>query len=108
MKQKKINSTLFDVLAIIFSIMISFYIQEKLNDSEKEQLKNETLAGIQNDLKTDKEFFLMTLDFLYQRVQFAQNIQNGIISQEGINSLLLTWDFGGQNPNLSLSFRPEH
>ena len=99
MKQKKIKSTLFDVLAIVFSIMISFYIQEKLNDFEKEQLKNETLAGVQNDLKTDKAFFLMTLDFLYQRVQFAQNIQNGIISQEGINSLLLTWDFGGQNPN---------
>ena len=41
----------------------------------------------------------MTLDYLYKRVKFAQDIQNGKISQEGMNSLLLTWDFGGQNPN---------
>ena len=80
MNQKKIKSTLFEVFAIVFSITISFYIQEKLNDFEKEQFKNETLAGVQNDLKTDKAFFLMTLDFLYNRVQFAQNIQNGKIS----------------------------
>ena len=99
MRKKIIKPTLFEVFAIIFSITISFYIQEKLNDLEKRQIKNETLVGVWNDLKTDKAFFLMTLDFLYKRVQFAQNIQNGIISQEGINSLLLTWDFGGQNPN---------
>ena len=99
MKKNIIKPTLFEVFAIIFSITISFYIQEKLNDLEKRQIKNETLKGIRNDLKTDKAFFLMTLDFLYERVQFAQNIQNGVISQEGINSLLLTWDFGGQNPN---------
>ena len=41
----------------------------------------------------------MTLDYLYKRVKFAQDIQNGKISQEGMNSLLLTWDFGGQDPN---------
>ena len=98
MNQKKIKSTLFEVFAIVFSITISFYIQEKLNDFEKEQFKNETLSGVQNDLKTDKAFFLMTLDFLYKRVQFAQNIQNGKISQEGLNSLLFNMGFWRSKP----------
>jgi len=99
MKQSQIKTFLFEIFILIFSITISFYIQDKLNDFDNEQLKNETLLGVQNDLKTDKAFFLMTLDYLYKRVKFAQDIQNGKISQEGMNSLLLTWDFGGQDPN---------
>ena len=99
MKQSQIKTFLFEIFILIFSITISFYIQEKLNDFDKVKLKNETLIGVQNDLKSDKAFFLMTLDYLYKRVKFTQDIQNGKISQEGMNSLLLTWDFGGQNPN---------
>ena len=99
MKQSQIKTFLFEIFILIFSITISFYIQDKLNDLDNEKLKNETLIGVQNDLKSDKAFFLMTLDYLYKRVKFAQDIQNGKISQEGMNSLLLTWDFGGQNPN---------
>ena len=56
----------------LFSITISFYIQDKLNDFDNEQLKNETSLGVQNDLKTDKAFFLMTSDYLYKRVKLIR------------------------------------
>ncbi len=57
MKQSQIKTFLFEIFILIFSITISFYIQDRLNDFDNEQLKNETLIGVQNDLKSDKVFF---------------------------------------------------
>lgn len=57
MKQSQIKTLLFEIFILIFSITISFYIQDRLNDFDNEQLKNETLIGVQNDLKSDKVFF---------------------------------------------------
>ena len=57
MKQSQIKTFLFEIFILIFSITISFYIQDRLNDFDNEQLKNETFIGVQNDLKSDKVFF---------------------------------------------------
>ena len=48
---------IFEVFVIVFSVSISFAIQEILNDREKIELKNKGLNGVLKDLKEDEEFF---------------------------------------------------
>ena len=48
---------IFEIIVIVFSVTLSFYIQDVLNEREKNHLKDESLRGVLNDLKSDKEFF---------------------------------------------------
>ena len=48
---------IFEIIVIVFSVTLSFYIQDVLNEREKNHLKDESLKGVLNDLKSDKEFF---------------------------------------------------
>ena len=42
---------------IVFSVTLSFYIQDVLNDREKIELKNIGLRAVLTDLERDKEFY---------------------------------------------------
>ena len=37
---------IFEIIVIVFSVTLSFYIQDVLNDREKIELKNESLQGV--------------------------------------------------------------
>ena len=48
---------LFEIFVIIFSVTISFYIQDLLNEREKIELKNSGLVGVLSDIDADKIIF---------------------------------------------------
>ena len=48
---------IFEIIVIVFSVTLSFYIQSKIIDSEKVELKNESLKGVSKDLVEDIEYF---------------------------------------------------
>ena len=48
---------IFEIIVIVFSITISFYIQKVLLDREKIELKNIGLMGVIDDLKRDQANF---------------------------------------------------
>ena len=53
---------IFEIIIIVFSVTLSFYIQDVLNDKEKIELKNLGLKSVLSDLKKDKELFLLSVD----------------------------------------------
>ena len=50
---------IFEVIVIVFSVTLSFYIQDVLNEREKIHLKNNGLDGVLIELAADKRHFLM-------------------------------------------------
>ena len=48
---------IFEIIVIVFSITLSFYIQDILNDMEKIEQKNLSLSGVIDDLNKDLENF---------------------------------------------------
>ena len=44
---------IFEIIVIVFSVTLSFYIQDILNEREKIELKNKSLKGVINDLAKD-------------------------------------------------------
>ena len=48
---------IFEIIVIVFSVTLSFYIQSKIIDREKVELKNESLKGVSKDLVEDIEYF---------------------------------------------------
>ena len=48
---------IFEIIVIVFSVTISFYIQKVLLDREKIELKNIGLMGVIDDLKRDQANF---------------------------------------------------
>ena len=48
---------IFEIIVIVFSVTLSFYIQDVLNDREKIELKNIGLKAVLTDLERDKEFY---------------------------------------------------
>lgn len=49
---------IFEVFVIIFSVTISFYIQDILNERDKMELKNESLKGVLIDSDKNKSKFM--------------------------------------------------
>ena len=47
----------FEIIVIIFSVSISFYIQDLLNQKDKKELKNKGLQGVILELKKDQNSF---------------------------------------------------
>ena len=48
---------IFEIIVIVFSVTLSFYIQDILNDMEKIEQKNLSLSGVIDDLNKDLENF---------------------------------------------------
>ena len=49
---------IFEIFIIVFSVTVSFYIQNELNERDKMELKNESLKGVLIDLDKDKDYLL--------------------------------------------------
>ena len=79
MKKIKINKNLifrylFEIIVIIFSITASFYIQDLLNNKDKEDNKNKGLEGILIELKKDKQFFKFGKFYNKQRLSYIDSL----------------------------------
>ena len=66
MKKSLLNTSafryIFEIIVIVFSVTLSFYIQDVLNDREKIELKNIGLKAVLTDLDKDKEFYSGGID----------------------------------------------
>ena len=79
MKKIKINKNLifrylFEIVVIIFSITASFYIQDLLNNKDKEDNKNRGLEGVLIELKKDKQFFQFGKNYNKQRLSYIDSL----------------------------------
>lgn len=59
---------IFEIFIIVFSVTISFYIQDILNEKDRERLKNDTLKGILIDMETDINQYNLALNILKKRI----------------------------------------
>ena len=48
---------IFEIIVIVFSVTLSFYIQDVLNDRDKIELKDIGLEAVLSDLKKDENFY---------------------------------------------------
>ena len=65
---------IFEIIVIVFSVTLSFYIQDLLNDRNKIELKNVGLNGVKSDLQKDLDFFSLGIDIMYSRVKNIDSI----------------------------------
>ena len=90
---------IFEVIVIVFSVTLSFYIQDVLNQREKIELKNESLNGVLADLNEDLEGFNEAQKYLANRIKISEEFLSGQISNEYINQILGTYGFLGIDSN---------
>ena len=99
MNKKLTFRYLFEVIVIVFSVTLSFYIQELLSDREKNLLKNDGLNGVIKDLVVDKSQFKNASDVIYYRIGLIEDVLDGEITNKNISSLMTYWGFLGQDSN---------
>ena len=99
MNKKLTFRYVFEVIVIVFSVTLSFYIQELLNDREKNLLKNDGLNGVIKDLVIDKSQFKIASDVIYYRIGLIEDVLDGRITNKNISSLMTYWGFLGQDSN---------
>jgi len=99
MNKKLTFRYVFEVIVIVFSVTLSFYIQELLSDREKNLLKNDGLNGVIKDLVVDKSQFKNASDVIYYRIGLIEDVLDGEITNKNISSLMTYWGFLGQNSN---------
>ena len=90
---------IFEIFIIVFSVTVSFYIQEVINKKEKIELKNKALSGVLMELEKDVNIFNNALGILKRRVIMGEEFLNGGVSNHKLNELMMTYSFTGQNSN---------
>ena len=91
---------IFEVFIIIFSVTISFYIQDVLNERDKLELKNESLEGVLIDLEKDKEFYNAALRSIFNRLNSSDRLIEKGIDSGILNSFLSYWGFVGHDASI--------
>ena len=80
MKKSLLNTSafryIFEIIVIVFSVTLSFYIQDVLNDREKIKQKNEGLQGVLVDLNSDTDVINFALPFNTGRIKSMKEIIN--------------------------------
>ena len=92
---------IFEVFVIIFSVTISFYIQDLLNEKDREKLKNDTLKGILIDMETDINQYNLALNILKYRLTQADSLIMGYYENNRINQVRNYWGFQGQKISMN-------
>ena len=80
---------IFEIIVIVFSVTLSFYIQKVLLDREKIELKNIGLMGVIDDLKRDQAIFNQTIGSLRSRNRRLDTIfePSAVIKPSTINGV---------------------
>ena len=92
---------IFEVFIIVFSVTISFYIQDILNEKDREKLKNDTLKGILIDMETDINQYNLALNILKDRLVQADSLILGFYENNRINRVRNYWGFQGQKISMN-------
>ena len=64
---------IFEVFIIVFSVTISFYIQDVLNEKDRIEMKDKALSGVLKDITGDRYVLNDALDVIEVR---RKNIQD--------------------------------
>ena len=92
---------IFEIFIIVFSVTISFYIQDILNEKDREKLKNDTLKGILIDMETDINQYNLALNILKNRLVQADSLILGFYENNRINTVRNYWGFQGQKISMN-------
>jgi len=90
----------FEIFIIVFSVTVSFYIQNVLNEKDKMELKNESLKGVLIDLNKDKEFYVAALESIFNRLNSSDRLIEKGIDSGILNSFLSYWGFVGHDASI--------
>jgi hypothetical protein len=90
---------IFEIIVIVFSVSLSFYIQDILNEREKIELKNAALSGVLEDLKSDKNSFSYGIEVNDIRISNIQKFLKKDISNDVISYLRRYYGFLGNDSN---------
>ena len=107
MKNSLINKPafryIFEIIVIVFSVTLSFYIQKVLLDKEKVELKNIGLMGVIDDLNRDEEIFDGTIGYYHRRIKDIDSILdlNLECNSNKLNSVRRYFGFLPQNRNFN-------
>ena len=91
---------IFEIFIIVFSVTVSFYIQNELNEREKMELKNESLKGVLIDLEKDKDFYNAALESIFYRLNSSDRLIERGIDSGVLNSFLSYWGFVGHDASI--------
>ena len=67
---------IFEIIVIVFSVTLSFYIQDILNEKEKIEQKNLALIGVIEDLKNDLRNFNNAINLARSRIKNIDTLLN--------------------------------
>ena len=91
---------IFEIFIIVFSVTVSFYIQNELNERDKMELKNESLKGVLIDLDKDKDFYNAALESIFYRLNSSDRLIEKGIDSGVLNSFLSYWGFVGHDASI--------
>ena len=90
---------IFEVFIIIFSVTISFYIQDLLNEKDRIEIKNKALSGVLKDISGDRFSLNEGLDINKKRTESINDFIDKRIDNNTISSIRRYKSFLGNNSN---------
>jgi len=90
---------IFEVFIIIFSVTISFYIQDVLNEKDRIEIKNKALSGVLKDISGDRFSLNEGLDINKKRRESINYFIDKRIDNNTISSIRRYKSFLGNNSN---------
>ena len=103
MKNSILNTTafryIFEVVVIVFSVTLSFYIQDVLNEKDRIEMKNKALSGVLKDITGDRYVLNDALDVIKVRRKNIQDFINKKIDNNTISKIRRYISFLGNNSN---------
>jgi hypothetical protein len=94
---------IFEIIVIVFSVTLSFYIQKVLLDKEKLELKNIGLMGVIDDLNRDEQIFDGSIGYYHRRIKDIDTILDSNLecNTNKLNSVRSYFGFLPQNRNFN-------
>ena len=90
---------IFEVFIIIFSVTISFYIQDVLNEKDRIGIKNKALSGVLKDISGDRFSLNEGLDVNKKRTESINDFIDKRIDNNTISRIRRYKSFLGNNSN---------
>ena len=90
---------IFEVFIIIFSVTISFYIQDVLNEKDRIEIKNKALFGVLKDISGDRFSLNEGLDINKKRTESINDFIDKRIDNNTISRIRRYKSFLGNNSN---------
>ena len=94
---------IFEIFIIVFSVTISFYIQDVLNENDRIEIKNKALSGVLNDIEGDRYSLNEGLEINKNRRKSIDAFINKKIDNTIISGIRRYKSFLGNNSNYETS-----